>query len=335
MNNNTGDVGEFEFIETLKAYSICRPEGIILGIGDDAAILEQQPGLHAVVSTDMLVEHVHFIFNSQTAYYLGRKSIAVNLSDMAAMGAEPREVFISLAKPGHVNISDLHEIYRGMRDMAHAHKVNILGGDTSSSRHDLVINVTVCGMAAPGALITRTGASPGDILLTTDYLGDARGGLKVLLDNKLPRDETDEYLWLKHLNPIPQVAEGRFFAQSGLVTAMLDLSDGLSSDVRHLAKGCDCGALIWEDALPLSPQLQTFAIREGLNPAELALSGGDDYTLLLTCKPANKARLMLEFVARFGRPLYAIGEMTATKGCYLRAGGKVSGLDATGWDHFR
>lgn len=335
MSKITGDIGEFEFIETLKSNSICRPEGIILGIGDDAAILEQQPGQHAVISTDMLVEHVHFIFKSDIAYYLGRKSIAVNLSDMAAMGAVPREVFISLAKPEHVDISDLQEVYRGMRDMAHAYNVNILGGDTTSSRHDLVLNVTICGITEPDTIITREGASPGDIILTTDYLGDARGGLKVLLDNKVTRDEIEEYLRLKHINPEPKVAEGRFFAQSGLVTAMLDLSDGLSSDVRHLAKYCDCGAVIWEDALPLSPQLQTFAIREGLNPAELALSGGDDYTLLLTCKPQNKDRLMLEFAGRFGRPLYAIGEMAATKGFYLRAGSKVIGLDATGWDHFR
>lgn len=329
------DIGEFEFIETLKANSICRPEGIILGIGDDAAILEQQAGLHAVISTDMLVEHVHFIFQSENAYYLGRKSIAVNLSDMAAMGAVPREVFISLAKPKHVNISDLHEIYRGMRDMAHAHNVNILGGDTTSSRHDLVINITVCGVAEPTALITREGASPGDILLTTDYLGDARGGLKVLLDNKVMRDNIEEYLWLKHVNPEPKVAEGQFFAQGGLVSAMLDLSDGLSSDVRHLAKYCNCGATIWEKALPISPQLRAFAVREGLSPAELALSGGDDYTLLLTAKPDNKERLMLDFAKKFGRPLYAIGEMNASKGFYLHTDSKITGLDATGWDHFR
>lgn len=335
MNNSFNGIGEFEFIETLKTDSVCRPEGIVLGIGDDAAILEQQAGLYAVISTDMLVEHVHFIFKSENAYYLGRKSIAVNLSDMAAMGAVPREVFISLAKPEHVDIGDLHEIYRGMRDMAHAHNVNILGGDTTSSRHDLVINVTVCGVTEPEAVITREGAGPGDILLTTDYLGDARGGLKVLLDNKVRRDDIEEYLRLKHINPEPKVAEGQFFAHSGLVTSMLDLSDGLSSDVRHLAKYCGCGAVIWEDALPLSPQLQTFAIREGLNAAELALSGGDDYTLLLTCKPENKDRLMLEFAGKFGRPLYAIGEMSATKGFYLRSGSRVVGLDATGWDHFR
>lgn len=332
---SSSDIGEFEFIETLKADSICRPEGVVLGIGDDAAILTPVPGYEAVISTDMLVEHVHFIFSSANAYYLGRKSIAVNLSDMAAMGATPREVFISLAKPEHVDVSDLQEIYRGMRDMAHAHNVNILGGDTTSSRHDLVVNVTVCGIAAPGEILTRAGAGPGDIILTTDYLGDARGGLKVLLDNKVIRDDIEEYLRLKHINPEPKVAEGRFFAQSGLVTAMLDLSDGLSSDVRHLAKYCGCGAVIWEDVLPLSPQLQTFAVREGLNPAELALSGGDDYTLLLTCKPENRDRLMLEFAAKFGRPLYAIGEMSTTKGFYLRSGSKVIGLDATGWDHFR
>lgn len=328
-------ISEFEFIETLKADAICRPQGVVIGIGDDAAVLTPQADQQAVISTDLLVEHVHFIFRAADAYYLGRKSIAVNLSDMAAMGATPQEVFISMAKPEHVDFSDMQEIYRGMRDMAHAFDVNILGGDTTSSRHDLIINVAVCGAAAPAEVITRNGAQPGDILLTTDYLGDARGGLKVLLDNKISRDDIEEYLRGRHINPWPKVAEGRFFAQSGLVTSMLDLSDGLSSDVRHLAKGCDCGAIIWNDALPISPQLQTFAIREGLDPVEMALSGGDDYTLLLTCRPENKDRLMLEFANAFNRPLYAIGEMCVTKGFYLRSGSKVIGLDATGWDHFR
>lgn len=328
-------VSEFEFIETLKANAICRPENVVLGIGDDAAVLTATAGTQILISTDLLVEHVHFIFTATNAYYLGRKSIAVNLSDIAAMGGVPREVFISLAKPEHVDIQDLQEIYRGMRDMAHAFGVNILGGDTTSSRHDLIINVAVYGEAKPNEVLTRQGAAPGDIILTTDYLGDARAGLKVILDNKVIRDDVEEYLRLKHLNPEPKVHEGRFFAQSGMVTAILDLSDGLSSDVRHLSAYCDCGAMLWNDELPLSPQLRAFAAKEGLDPTEMALSGGDDYTLLLTCRPENKESLMQAFAEKFGRPLYAIGEMCVTKGFYLRSGSKVIGLDATGWDHFR
>lgn len=328
-------VGEFEFIETLKTDAICRPEGVVLGIGDDAAVLTPQAGKKAVISTDLLVEHVHFIFRSNTAYYLGCKSIAVNLSDMAAMGVEPREVFISLAKPEQVSVSDLQEIYRGMRDMAHAFKVNILGGDTTSSRHDLIINVAVYGEAAAHEIITRKGARPGDILLTTGYLGDARGGLMVLLDNNAARNDFEEYLFFKHINPQPQVNEGRFFAQSGLVVSMLDVSDGLSSDVRHLTEDAGYGAVIWAEALPLSPQLQAFAARKGLNPIEMALSGGDDYTLLLTCRPQNKDRLMREFAQTFNRPLYAIGEICAAQGFSLRQNGKETELKATGWDHFR
>lgn len=327
-------ISEFEFIESLKAGAVNRAEDVDLGIGDDAAVFAPKPGMRAVVSTDLLMEGIHFIWRPENAYYIGRKTIAVNLSDMAAMGATPRHVFISLAKPKHVDFAGLAAMYRGVQDMCREFGINILGGDTTSSQHDLVINIAIYGEGSAKELIMRGGGKPGDILLVSDYLGDARAGLKILLENKAVMNATELYLLQKHLDPRPNVAEGLFFAKSGRVSAMLDLSDGLSSDVRHLGNASNCGVVLWQDKLPLSPQLRTYAEAENLDAAKTALAGGDDYFLLLA-SPANKVgELQARFKTQFGRPLFAIGELTAQPGFYLQTATGLMELEALGWDHF-
>lgn len=326
---------EFEFIESLKAGAVNRADGVDLGIGDDAAVFAPGAGMRAVVSTDLLMEGIHFIWRPENAYYIGRKAIAVNLSDMAAMGAAPRHVFISLAKPAHVDFAGLEALHRGMQDMCRKFGVNILGGDTTSAQHDLVINVAIYGEGEPEKLITRDGGKPGDILLVTDNLGDARAGLKVLLENKPVMNEAERYLLQKHLDPKPNVAEGLFFAKSGLVSAMLDLSDGLSSDVRHLGNASGCGAVLWRNKLPLSNQLRAYAETGNLDAVETALAGGDDYFLLLASTADKVVELQAQFAKQFGRPLYAIGELTAQPGFYLQTATGLNELEALGWDHFK
>lgn len=328
-------ISEFEFIETLKRGAICRPDGIDLGIGDDAAVFAPNPQARALISTDLLVENVHFLYRPEHAYYIGRKSVAVNLSDMAAMGAIPRHIFISLAKPRHVDFPALDLLYRGMQDIAHEFGVNILGGDTTSAPNDLTINVAIYGEAPANEIITRGGGQPGDLILTTGFLGDANAGLEILRNNPGDPDNVEAYLLDKLLNPKPQVAEGRFLAQTGLVTAMLDISDGLSSDISHLNNISGGGATLWESSLPISPQLRTYARMKGLNAEQMALTGGDDYVLLFLC-PGNKVNDLMALCKNVAIPLFSIGILCAEPGYNLqKLDGDLLSLPATGWDHFK
>jgi thiamine-monophosphate kinase len=334
-------IGEFDFINRICGPSrdggYHRPERVAVPVGDDAAAFTTEPDRLTLLTTDMLVEGVHFLRPAISGRDLGYKALAVNLSDIAAMGGSPREAVISIAVPEDCPLAYLEELYAGMRALAAEHEVNILGGDTTLSRRDLVINVTLTGAVATHELLRRDGARPGDLIAVTGPLGESRAGLH-LIQKDLPVDTpAHQYLLEVHRRPRPHLAEGRFLAASGAVHAAMDVSDGLSSDLDHIMTQSGVGARIDAHRLPISAPLREFCRNNAIDPVGHALAGGEDYVLLCTLDPGKAAALLKNYSDTFGAPLRLIGEITAVSGeaRLVDAAGTTAPLPAAGWDHFR
>lgn len=331
-----GDVGEFGFIDRIARGCVVRPERVVRAIGDDAAAFRTDPGLLSLVTTDLLVERVHFLREAIGGFDLGYKSLAVNLSDIAAMGGDAREAFVSIAIPQDCELDYLEEIYEGMRALASIHGVNILGGDTTGSKADLVINVAVYGVVAADRMLTRDAARPGDRVFVTGNLGDSAAGLSLILEQRSADTEALRTLLRAHLRPEPQLLEGKLLAASEGVRGGIDVSDGLGSDLGHIADKSDVGIIVYEENLPFSPSLLEFCKRFGRSAAEYALAGGEDYVLAVTVDPGHAESVARAFEARFGRRLQAVGEIVEHPGMTLvDKMGMRRPLTSAGWDHFR
>lgn len=330
------EIGEFGFIRRIRRGCVTRPEGVVQGIGDDAAAFRSDGRLLSLVTTDLLVERVHFQREAISAYDLGRKSLAVNLSDIAAMGGTAREAFVSIAVPDGCRLAYLEDFFQGMKDLARTYAVNILGGDTTSSKCDLVINVAVYGVVAENEMLTRAAARPGDVVFCTGWLGDSRAGLHLLLEAADVDAPELQALVAAHRRPEPHLREGRLLASLPGVRAAIDVSDGLSADLGHIVAESRVGARVHAARLPISDRLHYFCRRFGRSPLDYALAGGEDYVLLVTAAAESADRAARAFQTAFGRPLYAIGEITATGRMELAdAAGNIALLVPTGWDHFR
>ncbi len=329
------EIGEFGFIRRVSRGCLIRAEGVERAIGDDAAAFVVPSDELTLVTTDLLVERVHFLRHATTPFNLGHKAMAVNLSDIAAMGGTPREAFVSTAIPEGCPVEYLDELYDGMKRLAARYEVNILGGDTTASVADLVLNVTVIGHVRRGEVLYRSGARPGDAVCVTGPVGDSRAGLHFVLTGAAPPDAAMRRLFAAHILPQPHLEEGRFLAATGAATAALDVSDGLSSDLAHIVEESRVGIRVRADSIPVSPELREFCARFGKDPVRFALSGGEDYVLAVTVAPARFDEVARGFAERFGRPLHRVGEVTNTGGLELvMRDGRVEAVGATGWDHF-
>lgn len=311
--------GEFEFIEGIRTM-FPSPEGV-RGIGDDCAVIPQVQGQDTLVSTDMLVEGSHFLMEDISPYQLGWKSAASNFSDIAAMGGEPVGSFLAVALPKNLPEVWLDEFLKGYRDISNEYSFPLLGGDTTSSPDRLCICVTVLGKAPEGRSVTRSGAQAGDLVCVTGTLGDSAAGLQAIL-KQVSRTEEVPYLIDRHYLPTPRVGEGRILAADMGVHSMMDISDGVGSDLRHILEESRVGAEIDIRNIPLSCQLRTFCQRHGLDPVELALCGGEDYELLFTVAPEAEPSLEVEHTV--------IGRIV--EGCSVRWTG--SDKDYMGFRHF-
>jgi thiamine-monophosphate kinase len=333
---NLKSIGEFGFIKRVSQGCLIRPDAVVKAIGDDAAAFRTRPDMLALLTTDLLIERVHFLRHAASGFELGHKTLAVNLSDVAAMGGVAREAFISIAIPDDCTLEYLDDLYRGMRALAARYEVNLLGGDTTGSKTDLVINIAVYGEVAETEMLGRDGARPGDIIFSTGYLGDSNAGLQLILAEEGAEEPPLRSLLQSHLLPEPQLREGRFLATTGNVHAAIDVSDGLSSDIRHIMEASGTGARLQASQIPCSDALEFFCRRKQMNPVDVALAGGEDYTLLCTVDAAAAARIAADFQDRFDRPLFAVGEITASGVLEIVApDGHVRSLTATGWNHFR
>jgi len=330
-----GQLGEFGLIallrETLKPAN---PE-VVKGIGDDAAILRPKAGHDWVLTTDMLVEGRHFNLKTTHPWALGAKSISVNLSDCAAMGARPFAAVVSLGIPGKFPVGAVRAFYSGMKAWAGNFGVDIVGGDTVSS-DKMVVNVAVLGEVKRGKALTRSGAVNGDALLVTGTLGDSGAGLHSLTHPGKKAASVRPMLEKRHLTPLPRFVVGNFLSAAGLATSCIDVSDGLSSEVNHLASESHLGAEVHEEAVPLSASLEHYCVELKKDPLRFALDGGEDYELLFTVPVKRLGEALRRIPGETGCPVTAIGRMTAASGGVVLIGGKGSRkpLGRGGFDHF-
>lgn len=281
------ELGEFGLIEEIK-QGIEVPQGY-LGIGDDCAVMPQKSGMETLVSTDMLIEGTHFLMDDISAYRLGWKSAAVNISDIAAMGGRCTGSFLSFALPKGLGKEWTDEFFRGYKEISSLYGCPLLGGDTTSSPDRLCISVTVTGEAPAGKSVKRSNAAIGDLICVTGNLGDSGCGLKIILDGS-GRDADAEKLIARHYLPMPRVKEGMEIAAAG-ASAMMDISDGIGSDLRHIIEASGVGAEIDTSMIPLSNELKSKCAEYGWDPLELAISGGEDYELLFTISEENAKKI--------------------------------------------
>jgi thiamine-monophosphate kinase len=314
---NRMEKGEFELIDWIKGQFRV-PDGV-LGIGDDCAVLPQSEGLETLVTTDMLVEGVHFLLEDIDPYSLGWKSAAVNLSDIAGMGGKPVGTFLSCALPKTLDDDFLKGLFEGYKALSERFDCPLMGGDTTASLDRLCINVTVLGTCEAGRSRKRSAAEPGDLICVTGPLGDSAAGLKVILDN-VERNEEKGILRERHYRPVPRVEEGMKLAATPGVNAMMDISDGIASDLRHIMEASGTGARVDVRSLPLSAELRTVCARRGWDPVELAAGGGEDYELLFTCRPGTAVPV----------PHTVIGEILAAPGLIWEG----TDRDFSGFRHF-
>lgn len=329
------DLGEFGFIRSIQENCHFSHSKWVKGIGDDCAVIGPYEGRVLLVTTDLLVEDVHFILKKIPLEHLGEKALSVNLSDIAAMGGKALHGFISLAVPRAMGLESIHAFYRGLKNVCRQYGVDILGGDTAASPDRLMINVTVIGEAPQDEVLFRSGARPGDHIYVTGNMGDSAGGLKLIKEEASAPKSIASSLIKAHNRPKPFLDAGRMIARSRLASAMIDLSDGLTSDLRHICEASRVGAKLSRETLPLSRELRTMAEQNRLDPYEMALSGGEDYGLLVTT-PKNNADPFLEmFKKNAPCPIFCIGEITENLGIEIALpDGTTEPLDAKGFDHF-
>lgn len=286
--------GEFGFIDMIRDSFRGIGEQDIVGIGDDCAVMPLSSTEALVVTTDMLNEEVHFLREATSARELGAKSLAVNLSDIAAMGASPVASFLSLALPKPCRGEWASEFMEGYREISAKYGVKLAGGDTTASKNGVIVNVAVIGRVKKSHIKYRSGAKPGDIVAVNGMLGESKAGLNDILE-----DNSDTEQASAHRNPVPQVDEGIWLGGRREVHAMIDLSDGMASDLQHILDASGVGAEVNIASIPT------------LYPIEWAVAGGEDYKLLFTAAPKNFAKLREDYYRRFGAEIYPVGMIAA------------------------
>lgn len=327
--------GEIELIARLAQIFGVAPPEVILGIADDCAALDLGGSDYLLWTVDTLVEGVHFDLAYMSLGQLGRKSLAVNLSDIAAMGGKPAYTLLSLGWPPDRDLAGALEFGEGLAACARDYQVAVIGGDTVSSPPGVTIAVTVLGKVPKSALLQRSGAKPGDLVYVTGILGEAAAGLELLRQNLDLDPDLREPLVKAHLDPQPQVAAGGLLAREGLATAGIDLSDGVATDLMHICRLSGVGARLAAEEIPLSPGVRAVAHMVGKDPLDLALQGGEDFQLLFTSSPEQASRVP-DFFRRAGLAVpRRIGEISPGKEVVLIAENKEKIISGGGYNHFR
>ncbi len=328
------ELGERGLIKKLTEQFTPGHPRVVKGIGDDASVTIQDDSQYLLCTTDTLVEDIHFSLQYTPSYNLGKKAVSISLSDIAAMGGAPMFLFTSIILPPATPIDFINLLYKGIKERADDFDVTLIGGNTSSSPDKIIINTTILGEVLKDQVIFRKGAVIGDDIYVTGCLGDSALGLKMLKKSQKSEIELKDAI-LKHIDPSPRVKEGREIAKRKLATSMIDISDGLISDLRHIAEESRVGALIWLKKLPLSTCLKKW-LSGHPQDITLALSGGEDYELLFTA-PKGNAPQIDALSMELGIPITQIGEI-APERCgitVLDEKGDIFHLADKGFEHFK
>lgn len=348
---NLFQLGELGIIE--KFYRRFSEQGakITLGIGDDAAALETPEKSLLLITTDIMIEGIHFKREYFTPQLLARKSLAINLSDIAAMGGEPHYFLLNLSLPGNLDTNFLEAFIDGLLEEANRYNVSLIGGDTSSSKKEIIISLTLLGQAKKGQIVSRSKAKPGHYLYVSGDIGRSAAGLSLLKAGYRLKDERvlregisinkeEEKLakqcLVAHLIPSPRLELGRMLATEGLAHAMIDLSDGISRDLSHICRLSKCGAIINKDMLPIAEATSYWAEKLHLSPFDLALNGGEDYELLFAIPAEKEEKLQNLIKAKRLASITRIGEIVEEKmGIKIsQPEGESIPLADRGYDHF-
>ena len=333
-------LGEFGLIELLTKNIEIQQASTILGVGDDAAVIDHF-GRQTVISTDMLVEGIHFDLMYTPLKHLGYKSVVVNLSDIYAMNATPTQITMSIAFSNRFSVDALNEFYEGVYAACEKYGVDLIGGDTTSSQKGFVISVTAIGEVAPDKFVKRSTAEKGDLLCVSGDLGAAYLGLTLLEREKQiylespqlqPDLENQTYIIGRQLKPEARRDIVEFLQEQDIQpTAMMDVSDGLSSEILHICKQSNLGVVLYEEKIPIAGETKEMALKFSLDPTAAALSGGEDYELLFTMKQADYDKIVLS------EQISVIGYMTdISEGAHiLTKGGNKFKLVAQGWNAFQ
>lgn len=324
-----GVLGEHALLARIRAVLPLPARDVLVGIGDDAAVVAPPRGRHLVVTTDALVDGVHVSRRWSSAEAIGRRAAAVNLSDLAAMGARPLHLLCSLLLPDDMLADDVVALMQGLGAEARGHGAYVIGGNITRTPGPLAISITATGSVGPRRLITRTGARAGDELWMSGTAGAALAGLQMLRAGV----EGDAVLIARYRTPEPRVRLGQALAGARAVRAGMDLSDGLADGVRQLAAAAGLGAIVEADAVPLAPAARAWFRQTGADPAMTAIAGGDDYELLVAVPPRGGRRLRAA-LARTSTPLTRIGVFTREPALLVRRDGGTVPLPQ-GYEHFR
>jgi thiamine-monophosphate kinase len=342
MSNRTeiADLGEFGLIDHLTKNIEIQNASTILGVGDDGAVIDHY-GRQTVITTDLLLEGVHFDLAYTPLKHLGYKSVVVNLSDVYAMNAIPTHITLSLGISNRFSVEALDEFYEGVYAACKKYEVDLIGGDTTSSQKGFVLSVTAIGEVAPDKFVKRSTAQKGDLLCVSGDLGGAYVGLLFLEREKKifiespgvqPDLENESYVIGRLLKPEARKDIVEFFAKQEIQpTALMDISDGLSSEILHICKESNLGCVLYEEKLPIHEDMKKAAFKFEIDPTACALSGGEDYELLFTISQSEYDKLVLN------EQISVVGYMTeADQGSHIvtKGGGKHA-ITAQGWNHLK
>jgi thiamine-monophosphate kinase len=341
------DLTERELVARIQRRLPPAPTWLLVGIGDDAAVVEPERNRLEVLTVDALVDGVHFDRAFVPPAAIGHRALAVNLSDLAAMGAAPRLALLSMALPGDLRAADFDAIVDGLASLATSHRMHVVGGNLTRTPGPLTIDVTAVGTVKRRQALTRSGARAGDQLYVSGLLGAAGAGLGILstagsrtadvgqpiLSTDAPEPSAAERrLAAAYLTPQPRIRLGLMLSRNRAASACVDLSDGLGDGVHRLAESSGVGISVDADALPIDPDARAWYEAQGVDPVRAAISAGDDYELLFTVRPRTRRRLT-EAARHGSAPLTRIGECTADRAVVVRRGGATAPLPS-GYTHF-
>lgn len=340
QHTDISSLGEFGLITHLTKNIELQNASSLVGVGDDAAVIDHF-GKQTVITTDLLIEGIHFDLAYTPLKHLGYKAVVVNLSDIYAMNANPTQITLSIGISNRFSLEALDEFYDGVYTACQQYGVDLIGGDTSSSQKGFIISITAIGEVAPGAYVKRSGAKKGDLICCSGDLGAAYVGLlflerekRIFLENPgvQPDLEGESYVIGRLLKPEARKDIVEFFSANQITpTSMMDISDGLSSELLHLCEQSGLGAVIYEEKIPISEDMKRAAFKFEIDPTACALSGGEDYELLFTLSQSDYDKIVLN------EQISVIGYMTeAGEGAHiLTKGGSRHAITAQGWNAFK
>jgi len=340
MPERVSDIGEFGLIrrisDLLKKSGI-GSERVTVGIGDDTASFLPRPGYELLVTCDCMVEGRHYLPRYIRPLDLGRRAMALNISDIGAMGGRPLYALISLGLKGEMLVQDIEEIYRGFLAELNPFAASIIGGNLTQSGNGMFIDITLIGEVEQGKGVRRSGARPGDAILITGYPGQAAAGLQLLLLDPDNPKLIDHPLVKLFNTPSHRARLGEVIGQTGWASAMIDTSDGFLGDLGHICEESGVGAELFRERIPLSEELREAALLLRQDPYDFFLGESDDYELVITCRPQNVAPLRSSISRLFSIPLTEVGRITgaAREITLLLPDGERRPVKPLSWDHFR